>query len=256
MHPSVHNSHGFRSARSRCQIVGTGAVGAFYGSRLALAPHTLVSVTCRSNYAQVASSGLSLHTHSYGNYHFHPHAVYPSIAEAVRTGKAPRWDYIVVATKALPDVASDAELIAPLLEGQGGAGEEDQTETAGTTIVLIQNGVGVERAHRERFPRNVVLSAVTVVSAEQTLPGVVRQNRWTRISVGPFVHGDGDAGEGDGELKERSRRSNEKFVRLLREGGVDDAEEYDEVGLQLVRWHKLAVSLPPLSFLPSPPLSR
>lgn len=120
----------------------------------------------------------------------------------------------------------------------------------GASIVLIQNGVGVEEPHRERFPDTPILSAVTVVSAEQTSPGTVKQNRWTRISVGPYV------GEGGGKaLEERSGRENERFVRLLKEGGIADAEEYDEKGLQLVRWHKLAVrpfSLSPPSSLAEP----
>lgn len=214
--------------------MGTGAVGAFYGSRLALAPNTLVSVTCRSNYSAVLANGLQLDTHSFGSYHFTPHAVYPSIDAAA---KAPQpFDYVVVATKALPDVSDDSEMIAPVVQ--------DSQETA---IVLIQNGVGVEQPHRQRFPSNPVLSAVTVVSAQQTSPGTVRQNRWTRISVGPYLKG-GSEEEEQGDPKERSEKANARFVELLKEGGIADAEEYDEKGLQLVRWHKLAVSFYSLSF--------
>lgn len=216
----------FPSPHPRLPPVGTGAVGAFYGSRLALAPNALVSVTCRSNYSAVLSNGLQLRTHSYGDYHFTPHAVFPSISAAAQRAEEEgrRWDYVVVATKALPDVSDDSALIAPVMRDES------------TSVVLIQNGVGVEAPHRARFPNNPVLSAVTVVSAAQVEPGVIKQNRWTRISVGPFV-GEG----GSAELRERSESSTERFVRLLKEGGVDDAEVYDEVGLQLVRWHKLAV---------------
>ncbi|ORY69280.1 ketopantoate reductase PanE/ApbA-domain-containing protein [Leucosporidium creatinivorum] len=214
---------------TRILIVGTGAVGAFYGSRLALAPQTLVSVTCRSNYSAVLSSGLQLDTHSFGSYHFAPHAVYPSISAAAQ---APHpFDYVVVATKALPDVSDDSEMIAPVVQGN--------KETA---IVLIQNGVGVEQPHRQRFPNNPVLSAVTVVSAQQTSPGSVKQNRWTRISVGPFLQGGIGEEEKESELKQRSEKANRRFVELLKEGGIADAEEYDEKGLQLVRWHKLAIN--------------
>lgn len=209
--------------------VGTGAVGAFYGSRIHLPPSTLVSVTCRSNYAAVLKSGIALETHSFGSYHFSPHKVFPSI-EAAAGPQGEEWDYIVVTTKALPDVVDDSELIAPLVLGANGKK---------ATIVLIQNGVGVEEPHRKRFGSTPILSAVTVVSAEQSSPGVVRQNRWTRISVGPYF---GDEAEGDKELVIRSTESNKRFVKLLKEGGIEDAEEYDEKGLQLVRWHKLAVS--------------
>jgi len=52
--------------------------------------------------------------------------------------------------------------------------------------VLIQNGVGVEQPYRIRFPATPIISAVTVSSAEQTSPGTIRQNRWTRIHIGPY----------------------------------------------------------------------
>ncbi|SCZ90462.1 BZ3500_MvSof-1268-A1-R1_Chr1-3g02005 [Microbotryum saponariae] len=204
-------------------IVGTGAVGAFYGSRLQTSLSS-VSVTCRSNYQSVSTSGLEMQTHSFGNYHFTPDLVFPSLPAAASADV--EWDYIVVATKALPDVLDDSELIAPLLKTCPEA-----------TIVLIQNGVGVESPHRQRFPHNVVLSAVTVVSAQQTQPGVIKQNRWTRISIGPFV---GD--ESNTALGKKSQERCKEFVELLKHGGIEDAEEYDERGLQLVRWHKLAIN--------------
>ena len=52
--------------------------------------------------------------------------------------------------------------------------------------MLIQNGVGVEQPYRTRFPSTPIISAVTVISAEQTSPGTIRQNRWTRIHIGPY----------------------------------------------------------------------
>lgn len=214
-----------RGADLRRPPVGTGAVGAFYGSRL----HgpAQVSVTCRSNYEAVKANGLQLKTHSFGDYHFQPHAVFPSIEAAAQSGTA--FDYIVVTTKALPDVTDDSLTIAPVV-------------SRASSVVLIQNGVGVEDPHRARFPTTPILSAVTIVSAAQTEPGVVRQNKWTRISVGPFVRGPDDALAGDEQLAKESEASNKRFVELLKLGGIADAEEYDEKGLQLVRWHKLAVS--------------
>jgi 2-dehydropantoate 2-reductase len=171
----------------------------------------------------VRDNGLKLETHSFGNYHFEPHAVFSSIEAAAKSGT--EFDYVVVTTKALPDVTDDSKTIEGVVSGK-------------TSVVLIQNGVGVEEPHRKRFKDAPVLSAVTVVSAAQTEPGVIKQNRWTRISIGPYL------GEGASEgLAEKSARSNKRFVEQLQEGGIKDAEEYDEKGLQLVRWHKLAVGL-------------
>lgn len=152
----------------------------------------------------------------------------------------PRWDYIFVTTKALPDHADDSATIAPLVGPS-------------SCIVLIQNGVGVEAPYRKRFPANPIISAVTVVSAEQTSPGTVRQNRWTRISLGPYTDGLGSSGT-DTELgREGTRR-----VDQLRTwwgpgwGGIRDVEAHDELGLQTVRWHKLCINA---AFNPSAVLS-
>ncbi|KAF8337444.1 ketopantoate reductase PanE/ApbA-domain-containing protein, partial [Cantharellus anzutake] len=197
--------------------VGSGAVGCFYASRLHnLSDGVLVSLICRSNYQAVKEHGVRLRTRSYGDYVFTPENVFKSVEDARNL----LWDYIVVATKALPDVSDDSELLSSIVT-------QDKT-----TIVLIQNGIGVEQPYRVRFPNTPILSAVTVISAEQTEPGVVVQNRWTRISIGPFTDGNG-----------RDNASlAEPFASLLRKGGIKDAEVYDEQGLQIVRWHKIAIN--------------
>ncbi|KAK3292506.1 ketopantoate reductase PanE/ApbA-domain-containing protein [Chaetomium fimeti] len=160
-------------------FVGAGAVGCFYASRLHHPSHNIhVSLIARSNYKALTEHGVQLQTHTFGDYTFRPHAVFPSVAAAAAnpnpSGAGPReWDYIIVTTKALPDRSDDSALIAPLVG-------------ANSCIVLIQNGVGVEQPYRIRFPATPIISAVTVISAEQTSPGTIRQNRWTRIHIGPY----------------------------------------------------------------------
>ncbi|KAF2404805.1 2-dehydropantoate 2-reductase [Trichodelitschia bisporula] len=218
-------------------FVGAGAVGCFYASRLhSPSSRILVSLVCRSNYRAIASSGVHMKTHTFGDYHFAPHAVYSSIAHAASSSDAPAegWNYIVVTTKALPDVTDDARDIEPLVR-RGADGK--------TAIVLIQNGVGVEEAHRARFPRNPLISAVTVISAEQISHGVVRQNRWTRISLGPYSDGLGGRTEEARELVRVGGERTDELVALFTDvGKVRDAEAYDEVGLQHVRWHKICIN--------------
>jgi 2-dehydropantoate 2-reductase len=159
-------------------------------------------------------------THSFGEYLFEPEHVFASIDQAASCGVV--WDFIVVTTKALPDVSDDSVLI-----------ERVVTRGGQSAIVLIQNGVGVEELYKTRFGDEVpLLSAVTVVSAEQVEPGVVVQNRWTRISIGPYT----------GRIEEKQDEVTAKFVGILQAGGIKDAEAYDEKGLQAVRWHKIAIN--------------
>jgi 2-dehydropantoate 2-reductase len=109
--------------------------------------------------------------------------------------------------------------------------------------VLIQNGVGVEEAHRERFPKNALISAVTIISAEQISQGVIKQNRWTRISMGAYSDGlGGRTAEGQVLQKHGNERVKELVGLFTKYGKLRDAEYYDEVPLQQVRWHKICIN--------------
>jgi len=229
-------------------VVGAGAVGCFYASRLHHPQdNVLVSLTARSNYSVIAEAGVVLETHSFGDYTFRPHAVFPSVqaatprsdtsaTEPTKGPPAGGWDYIVVTTKALPDKTDDAAMIAPLVSPK-------------SCIVLIQNGVGVEDPYRSRFPENPIVSGVTIVSAEQIKQGTIRQNRWTRMSLGPYGHGLSrtvvGTGEGDKSqaLLERATRCMNDLTRWWTElGKIKDVEPHTEMELQTIRWHKLCIN--------------
>ncbi|KAI2468183.1 2-dehydropantoate 2-reductase [Annulohypoxylon bovei var. microspora] len=241
-------------------FVGAGAVGCFYASRLHHPSQNIyTSLIARSNYKAIAAAGaVELQTHSFGNYTFTPYAVFPNIDAAVPsasssspgtsagTGKPPPsdgWDYIIITTKALPDRTDDAAMVAPLVSEK-------------SCLVLIQNGVGVEEPYRKRFPNNPIVSAVTVISAEQIRNGVIRQNRWTRISLGPYGHGLGaptspstsstSSSPADSQPSEVARLSHERMQSLAHWwtalGGIRDAEAHSELELQTIRWHKLCIN--------------
>ncbi|KAH8884640.1 2-dehydropantoate 2-reductase [Thozetella sp. PMI_491] len=234
-------------------FVGAGAVGCFYASRLHYPAHNVyTSLIARSNYKALAKDGVKLQTHSFGDYTFHPHGVFPSPAAAAVAPStaaaqpgARDWDFIVVTTKALPDRTNDAELIAPLIGPR-------------STIVLIQNGVGVEEPYRTRFPDTPIVSAVTVISAAQISPGTIKQNRWTRIHLGPYSYSASSSSPPSGEarnmdLEQRGlARANQLGDYWTRLGRIRDVEVADEIGLQLIRWHKLCINS---AFNPSAVLS-
>lgn len=79
------------------------------------------------------TQGVILRTKSYGQYTFIPRHVFSCVAEAAAHQET--WDYVVVTTKALPDVSDDSEIIVPVV-------------TSGKScIVLIQNGVSTRYTH-------------------------------------------------------------------------------------------------------------
>lgn len=204
-------------------IVGAGAIGAFYGSRLAQAADMRVSVVCRSNYKVVSRNGFAVTSPTYGSYKFTPHKTFANPSEAVASGIC--FDYLVISTKALPDVSDDSEILQGLVKDNH------------TSIVLVQNGLGVEEPYVQRFPSATILSAVTIASAAQTQHGLIEHNRWTRISIGPYLSKDVTRAD-----QQTAIERNHKFVHLLKEGGIKDAEEYSHSKLQVVRWHKIAIN--------------
>ena len=201
-------------------IVGAGAIGAFYGARLSLAPPCLVSALCRSNYKAAKTHGFFVTSPQFESHTFTPTQTFASADEA-RQSKI-QWDYLLVSTKALPDVSDDSALLEGLVGPK-------------TAIVLVQNGLGVEEPYARRFPHATILSAVTIASVAQPSPGHIKHNRWTRISVGPyFIHPD--------KSNATAIAQNDEFIQLLQKGGIKDAESYDHAGLQFVRWHKIAIN--------------
>ncbi|CAD6893307.1 unnamed protein product [Tilletia laevis] len=230
-------------------IVGAGAVGCFYGSRLHEPSRGVhVSLVCRSNYKAIAAGGVQMQTRNFGNYTFTPHRVFSSIDHAAAStdvsssssSSSFRWDYIVVTTKALPDIVDDAAQIKPLVANGHSA------------IVLIQNGVGIERPHRVAYPNNPIISAVTVISAEQIAQGVIRQNRWMRIHLGAFFSDGPNSARPSSELETASQDAVQRLVEMLKTGGVSDASSHSSAELQLIRWHKLTINS---AFNPSSVLS-
>lgn len=86
-----------------------------------------------------------------------------------------RFDFIVCCTKNVSDVGpSLCDIIAPAVtDGR-------------TTIVLIQNGLNIEKPFFERFPNNMVLSGVSRNDAHEIRPGVIEQNKNDNLRIGPF----------------------------------------------------------------------
>ncbi|CAO1621633.1 unnamed protein product [Parajaminaea phylloscopi] len=220
---------GQQASQTNILVVGAGAVGCFYASKLHHPEQNVhVSLVCRSNYKAIAANGVQLKTRDFGDYHFRPRSAYPSIDAAGKDTPPSGWDIVIVTTKALPDRVDDAKSIEPLV-------------TPGRSVIaLIQNGVGIEEPHRARFPQNPIVSCVTVISAEQVEHGVIVQNRWTRVSMGPYTDGVGDDQASD--LARRGNEAQRRLAQLWSRGGIKDAEPHTEKELQLIRWHKLTIN--------------
>lgn len=131
-------------------VVGAGAIGAFFAARLASVPGIKVSTLCRSNFSAIKSSGIKVTSPLFGETTFQPRFVFASPEEARKVMKEQSlsWQYLLVATKVLPELGDASALLEGLV---------DRT----TSIVVMQNGLAIEEPYWKRFPRNPIISAVT-----------------------------------------------------------------------------------------------
>jgi 2-dehydropantoate 2-reductase len=153
-------------------VHGSGAIGAIYIYLLLQAGCTVTAV-CRSNYTAAKTDGFTLDSDKYGqNIRFHPNVVRSPEEAASHHGP---FDFIVVSTKAFPgQEASTPEILKPAV-------------TAGkTTIVLIQNGIGIEAEYATAFPTNPVLSCVVYLPTTQTSPGHIHMGAIEQLQIGTF----------------------------------------------------------------------
>ncbi|MEO5364807.1 MAG: 2-dehydropantoate 2-reductase [Magnetococcus sp. WYHC-3] len=150
-------------------ILGAGALGGFYGAKLHQAG-LRVSVVCRSDFDTVRRDGIHVDGLE-GTCHFHPHRVLRRAAELDSPA-----DVILVATKSLPGVP-----VPPLLEG---------AVSPRTTLLLLQNGIGIEDDTARAFPNNELLSGLAFICASRTAPGHIRHVCFGHLTIGRHPRGD------------------------------------------------------------------
>jgi len=182
-------------------VVGTGAIGGFYGGKLAQAG-ARVTTLCRSDYDTVKAGGISVSS-TLGDFHFTPDKVIRQVKE-----HGPPPDYILVGLKVLPEVKT-AEII------RDAVGPE-------TAIVLLQNGIEIEQPVAKALPNNEIISGLAFICVTRTGPGHIDHTDYGRLVIGRFPSG-------------KSFKV-QRLAELFNEGGVK-CEVTEEV--VTARWSKL-----------------
>jgi len=194
-------------------LYGTGAVGSLYGGKLSQAGAS-ISAVCRSDYDEVSAGGIYIKS-IYGDYHFIPESV-------VRSGKEYKFrpDFVIVATKALPEI-NISEMIRDSVH-------------PGTAIVLLQNGIDIEPVVADNFKDNEIISGLAFVCATRTGYGKIDHSDFGRIVLGTYPSGISD------KVK--------LLVGMFRSAGVPADTDEDVIA---ARWKKLLWNAPfnPLSVL-------
>jgi 2-dehydropantoate 2-reductase len=147
-------------------IVGTGAVGAYYGGRLAQHGHD-VHFLLRGDYAAVKRNGWTVRSCD-GDFTLPPERVHAYDDP----NKMPKADLVIVTLKTTANDAFES-LVRPLLK-------------EGTTILTLQNGLGNEERLAELFGAERILGGMCFVCINRTSPGAVQHIAEGTITLGEF----------------------------------------------------------------------
>ena len=198
--------------RLRIGIVGTGAIGGFYGLMLAKAGHD-VHFLLRSEYQAVVANGLRLNSAVHGQLHLQPVQAWGDPAEM------PPCDWLLVGAK----TTSNAQL-APVIT---------RLSRPGTRVVLLQNGLAVEEQLRPLLPDNLhLLGGLCFICTHRAAPGVIEHQALGAVNLG-YHSGPARAGE--------SLAIVEEGAGLFRSAGLESVAMVD---LQQARWQKLVWNVP------------
>ncbi len=194
-------------------VVGAGAIGGYYGGRLAQAG-ARVSVVARSDYEVVAKDGIRIQSPA-GDFHFRPHRV---VRSASHFGAFA--DVVLVGLKVLEEIRT-ADLIRDVVGPK-------------TAILLIQNGVDIEPPVAEAFPTNEILSGLAFICVHRTAPGQVLHQDYGRLVLGRYPGGESETAH--------------RLAEMFRRSGVP-CEVTEDV--TTARWQKLVWNAPfnPMSVL-------
>jgi 2-dehydropantoate 2-reductase len=207
-------------SRIQVLIIGGGGVGTMAAYALETGGKAEVTVVLRSNFATVQQNGFTIDSiqHGHGIKGWKPSHLLNAVPDA-QDDSTPAYDYLIAATKNIPDVKPTVvDIIEPAV-------------TPGrTTILLLQNGLNIEKPLFERFPTNTVLSGVSLISATETSYGAIRHDDTDDCKVGPFPN-----------PATQSSTTAETHARALIEAynaGGNVTWSYDE-DVAFTRWRKL-----------------
>ncbi len=199
--------------RTRIGIIGTGAIGGFYGLMLARAGFD-VHFLLRSEYAAVVEQGLQLNSAVHGCLRLQSVQAWQNVDEM------PRCDWLLVGTK----TTSNVEL-APL---------SSRAAAPGARVVLLQNGLAVEDQLRPLLPDSVhLLGGLCYICAHRSSPGVIEHQALGALSLG--YH------SGPLSSSEQRQAIVEEGVAMFRAAGLDATAMAE---LEQARWQKLVWNVP------------
>lgn len=188
----------------RYAIIGTGAIGGYYGAKLVRAGRD-VHFLLNSDYDYVRQHGLRIESCN-GDF------TLPHVNAYRRAADMPACDVVIVGMKnvnnhMLPD------LVRPVLKRGG-------------IVLLIQNGIGVEADFQKALPEAQLAAGLAFICSAKAGPGLIRHQCYGSINIGNYSC--------------RDRKFFNRMLTDLQRAGIAAAE----VDYNTARWRKAVWNMP------------
>ena len=147
----------------RYAVIGSGAIGGYYGGKLARAGQE-VHFLFRSDYEYVRENGLQVDSCD-GSFHIQAKAY-------VSTEDMPQCDVVLVCLKSVNNRKLET-MLPPLLHER-------------TLVILIQNGIGVEEDVQRMFPGVQLAAGLAFICSSKTENGRVNHQCYGSINLANY----------------------------------------------------------------------
>jgi 2-dehydropantoate 2-reductase len=199
--------------KPRVGIIGTGAIGGFYGLMLARAGYD-VHFLLRSEFSAVSQNGLHVDSQVHGVLSLESVQAYSSAADM------PACDWLLVGAK-----TTGNDGVAPAII---------QAAAPNAKVLLLQNGLGVEEDLRAVLPDSLhLLGGLCFICVHRTGPGQIAHQALGAVNIG---YHSGPAVEGAARLSVV-----EEGAALFHAAGIESVAMDN---LDKARWQKLVWNVP------------
>ena len=185
----------------KISVVGTGAIGSYYGIMLENAGHE-VHFLLRSDYDHVKEHGLRLHSEKHDSIYL------PSVRAYKNAADMPVSEVILVALKTTQNKGTLPEI-------------RRQISDPSSIIILKQNGLDMESDLAAMLPDLQMAGGVALITSYKTEPGLVNHQDHGNLDLGSY------------NLNDASVLT--KIVEMFQKAGVKSSQQ----DLNYLRWKKL-----------------
>jgi len=191
-------------------VLGTGALGGFYGARLQQAGLE-VNFLLRSDYQQVRQYGLSVESVD-GDFDL------PQVRAYQNVHDMPSCDVVIVALKTTQNHLL-SQLLPPIVKPDG-------------VVLVLQNGLGIETQVADIVGNDRVMGGLCFLCSNKIAPGQIRHVDYKDITLGDYATDYAPCG-----VTDRMRQIATDFERA----GIPIELSHD---LFVARWRKLMWNIP------------